>query len=235
MRFVAWILAAVLMVGCTAGQKRVEPTPKPGPTQPAQEQPKPEQPKPEQPKPEQPKPAEPAKLPTTPAEVEKALGARAREAVEVLKSKDMEKLAALVHPEKGVRFTPYSNVDKQKDLVFKAGELKGAWVNKRLYLWGNYDGSGDPINLGFADYYAKFVYDVDFASAPKIGWNESIGQGNSLDNWRTAYPEGAMVEFHFPGFNSKYAGMDWRSLRLVFEQTGNQWYLVGIIHAQWTI
>jgi hypothetical protein len=29
--------------------------------------------------------------------------------------------------------------------------------------------------------------------------------------------------------------MDWRSLRLVFEEQGGSWYLVGIVHDQWTI
>jgi (p)ppGpp synthase/HD superfamily hydrolase len=29
--------------------------------------------------------------------------------------------------------------------------------------------------------------------------------------------------------------MDWRSLRLVFEKKNDIWYLVGIIHDQWTI
>jgi hypothetical protein len=29
--------------------------------------------------------------------------------------------------------------------------------------------------------------------------------------------------------------MDWQSLRLVFEETAGNWYLVGIVHDQWTI
>jgi (p)ppGpp synthase/HD superfamily hydrolase len=29
--------------------------------------------------------------------------------------------------------------------------------------------------------------------------------------------------------------MDWRSLRLVFEKKDDIWYIVGIIHDQWTI
>ena len=43
------------------------------------------------------------------------------------------------------------------------------------------------------------------------------------------------MEYHFPGIDPKFEGMDWRSLRLVFEQKNCTWYLVGIIHAQWTI
>ncbi len=29
--------------------------------------------------------------------------------------------------------------------------------------------------------------------------------------------------------------MDWCSLRLVFEKWGAQYYLVGVVHDQWTI
>ncbi|HWI51813.1 MAG TPA: hypothetical protein VNT01_06715 [Symbiobacteriaceae bacterium] len=228
MRWMALLLAVVLIAGCaTAGGGKPAPAPAPGGggTTPPVVQPKPpvEQP-----------PAQ-AERPKTPAEVEKALGARAREAVGVLKAQDMEKLAALAHPTLGIRFSQYGHVNLGKDVVLQASELKNAWVNKRLYQWGIADGSGRPINLGFRDYYQKFVYDVDFAAAPKVGWNESIGKGNTIDNWREAYPDGVMVEFHYPQFDPKYQGMDWRSLRLVFEPKGNQWYLVGIIHAQWTI
>lgn len=43
------------------------------------------------------------------------------------------------------------------------------------------------------------------------------------------------VEYHFPGFEKKYEGKDWKSLRLVFEKKNDRWYLVGIVHDQWTI
>lgn len=234
-RWMAWILTATLLVaGCTTGKAKptpapVTPAPAPAPAPTPTPEPEPEP----APEPEKPKP-DPGPLPKTPAEVEKVLGPRAREVVAVLKARDMNRLMAWAHPEKGVRFTPYGYVNKKEDLVFAAEDLPGAWVNKRLYQWGIHDGSGEPINLGFRDYFEKFVYDVDFATAPKMGWNESVGHGNILDNWKEAYPEGFMVEFHFPGFDPKYGGMDWRSLRLIFERKGTAWFLVGIIHAQWT-
>ncbi|MDF2630287.1 MAG: hypothetical protein K0R39_4118 [Symbiobacteriaceae bacterium] len=184
-----------------------------------------------QPKP----PPQPETPPKTPAEVEKVLGARAREVVNHLKSKDVARIAGVIHPEKGVRFSQYGHVNTTSDLVFGPQALKDAWNNKRLYQWGTFDGSGDPINLGVQDYFNRFVYDVDFAAAPQMGWGVSIGKGNTTDNWKEAYPDGVMVEFHFPQIDPKYEGMDWRSLRLVFEKKGSEWMLVGIIHAQWTI
>jgi len=29
-----------------------------------------------------------------------------------------------------------------------------------------------------------------------------------------------VVEYHFPGIDPQYGGLDWRSLRLVFQQSG---------------
>jgi len=102
-------------------------------------------------------------------------------------------------------------------------------------VWGAYDGTGDPINLTFEGYYNKFIYDVDFANAKIIGNNTVVGHGNSLINISEVYPGAVFIEYHFPGFDPQYNGMDWRSLRLIFEEKDGAWYIVGIVHDQWTI
>lgn len=152
-----------------------------------------------------------------------------------LKNKDMESLADFIHPDKGVRFTPYSYVDTKKDLVFNKADIKTLMTDNEKKLWGAFDGTGDPIKMTFAEYYKKFVYDVDFLEAPQIVFNQEIQRGNSLLNLKEAYPGASNIEYHFDGFDKQYNGMDWRSLRLVFEQKDDKWYLVGIIHEQWTI
>ena len=154
---------------------------------------------------------------------------------QLLQDQDMSGLSAYVHPNDGVRFTPYSYVNPQSDVVFTAAQLTGALQDTQVYNWGAYDGTGEPIQLNFADYYDKFVYDVDFAAPHMIGNNVEIGTGNALNNIAQAYPDGSFVEFHFTGFDPQYEGMDWKSLRLVFEELNGTWYLVGIVHNQWTI
>ena len=153
----------------------------------------------------------------------------------MLKDKDLTKLAKLVHPEKGVRFTPYSYVDVNKDVKITATEFAGLMAETKKRLWGAFDGTGDPIDMTFTEYYKKFVYDVDFLEAPQIVFNQPMQRGNSLVNMKEAYPDAVFIEYHFPGIDPQYNGMDWRSLRLVFEQKDSKWYLVGIIHDQWTI
>ncbi|OQA22175.1 MAG: hypothetical protein BWY63_00948 [Chloroflexi bacterium ADurb.Bin360] len=167
----------------------------------------------------------------SPEDTALALGAQALAA---LKAQDMAALAALAHPTQGVRFSPYAFV-RDEDLVFTPAQLNGAFSDSTVYEWGAYDGSGEPINLTFAGYYQEFIFDQDYTTAEAVSANERLGQGNSIDNSQEAYPGAMVVEYHFPGFNPDYEGMDWVSLRLVFQEFEGRWVLVGIIHDQWTI
>jgi hypothetical protein len=55
-----------------------------------------------------------------------------------------------------------------------------------------------------------------------------------IDNVQQVYPGASVVEYHFPGFDDQYEGMDWRSLRLVLAQNDNaEWTLYGVIHDEW--
>ncbi len=162
------------------------------------------------------------------------VGAVADRVVAALATGSPEALVAFVHPDSGVRFSPYGYVDTQNDRVLDAGTLSSPDEAGQLH-WGQFDGTGEPIDLTIREYFERFVYAVDFADAPELGFNTRIGKGNSLDNAPEVYPDGIRVEYHFPGFDAKYAGLDWRSLRLVFEHKNNCWYLTGIIHDQWTV
>jgi hypothetical protein len=170
--------------------------------------------------------------------VDEAVAARAAQAVMALKDRDMDELAGLVHPDKGVRFSPYTYVrvgPEGEDLVFGAAQIPGLLADPTVYHWGVFDGSGEPIDLTFAAYYERFIYDADFSRPDVVGLDETVGQGNTINNIAEVYPEAVTVEYHFEGFDPQYAGLDWRSLRLVFEAHGGSWYLVGIVHDEWTI
>lgn len=160
---------------------------------------------------------------------------RAREAITALKNYDMEKLSELVHPDKGVRFTPYGYIEVDRDILFSSDKIRNIGKDNTKYVWGYYDGIGDPIELTFSDYYKRFIYDADFINAEEIGYNRVIGTGNSINNSLEVYKDAIIVEYHFPGIDPKYEGFDWRSLRIAFEKMNDSWYIVGIIHDEWTI
>lgn len=104
-----------------------------------------------------------------------------------------------------------------------------------IYTWGSYDGSGEPIDLIFSDYYDRFVYNQDFANPHIVGNNQIVQTGNTINNIEEVYPNAQFVEFHFTGFDPQYTGMDWTSLRIVMEEYNSQLYIIGIIHDEWTI
>lgn len=152
-----------------------------------------------------------------------------------IKEKDFAAVATFVHPEKGVRFTPYTYVSVKDDLVFTKEEIKDFLSLPKEYLWGYFDGSGEEIKITPAQYYERFIYSKDFLNAEQVSYNEVLSFGNILENQFEVYPGAIVAEYYFSGFDPQYEGMDWQSLRLVFQQHEEAWYLVGIIHNQWTI
>lgn len=183
-------------------------------------------------------PPTPTQVPMTegnPDSGQQMIADRAQLVVETLKERDVQTLAELIHPQKGVRFSPYSTVNEQQ-LVFSAEQVARMDTDTTIYTWGAYEGIGFPIELTFADYFNRFVYSHDFAQAERVGYNESVGKGTAVHNsWNFYGSNVIVVEYHFPGFDPKYEGMDWVSLGLVFEEVDQQWYVSGIIHDQWTI
>ncbi len=151
-----------------------------------------------------------------------------------LKENHYNQLIGLIHPEICLRFSPYSFLN-QDNLSFCPGDLNELITSEMSYTWGHFDGTGHPIELTFQDYHQKFIYDADYFKPLKIGYNVEVSYGNSINNIQEIYPDGMMIEYHFPGFDPQYGGLDWRSLRLVFVQENGQWYLTAIIHCEWTI
>jgi hypothetical protein len=151
------------------------------------------------------------------------------------KKKDYQQLAAFMPPGAGTRFSPYGFVDTLHDQILSAKQLTALSQDQKKIQWGIFDGTGEPIKLSLDKYFDKFVYDVDFLNAKKRSVNKMIGAGNSLNNLQSIYPGCDFIEFYFPAFDPKYEGMDWKGLRLVFKKEKTKYYLVAIIHDQWTI
>ncbi|MGI6225629.1 MAG: BsuPI-related putative proteinase inhibitor [Peptococcales bacterium] len=165
----------------------------------------------------------------------KAIKETADRLIHALSVKDFECISDFVHPAKGLRFTPYTYVSPEQDVVFNVKEVQNYFKVQEHYLWGYYDGTGEEIFLTPGEYYDEFIYPEDFKNAEKIGYNEVLSFGNMLENQFEIYQDAIVVEYYFPGFNPDYAGLDWRSLRLVFEEYEGNWKLVGLINNQWTI
>jgi len=167
-----------------------------------------------------------------PVDPEQEVLLRADQVIELMASvENIADLAPYVHPEKGVRFSPYVYVQEDSDLVFSAEELGNLQLSDQ-YEWGVYDGSGFPIELSVEGYWQKFVYAADYLEAEPI-YNEIVSRGTLINNTQEVYDAAVFVDYYVPG-SEQYGGMDWRSLRLFFEPYEGEFYLVGVVNDQWT-
>lgn len=151
-----------------------------------------------------------------------------------LKHQDYEALAQVIHPQRGVTCTPLSTVSPGSDRVLTPEQIRGLAGDPSVYTWGTSDERGAPVSMTMAQYFAQYVYDTDYTQAPLIGLDQVVISGNALENLNEIYPECRFVDFAVPGQEQANQGMDWHSLKLVFEETDAGWLLVAFVHGQWT-
>jgi len=170
----------------------------------------------------------PPPAPATPMEA-------ARAALGLFASGDFQGLAALVHPVKGLHFSPSAFVDRAEGVVLTPEEVSELGTDRSVRDWGWFDGSGEPIRSDFAEYSALFVRADEFLEAPRVGSEGRIGVSTTVDNIAALFPGAETVEFHLPGTDPDFEGMDWSSLRLVFLPMDSRWRLVAVVHDRWSI
>jgi len=156
-----------------------------------------------------------------------------KEILTVLKNKDYKKLVRFIHPEKGIRFSMYAFVNTREDKHFSKAEFEKYQPAKTIFTWGALDGSGDLYKATIDQYLERWVYSKDFITG-RLTLNGFQCKGNSLNNLKEAYPGADFTENYIKGSEAN-AEMDWKALRLVFEQFQRKYYLVGVINDQWTI
>ena len=155
------------------------------------------------------------------------------EILSALKSKDYDRFSQFIHPEKGVRFSMYAYVQPEKDKHFSREDFNRYISLPTKFTWGEKDGTGDLLVISLENYLQQWVFKRDFTRA-QFYLNEFKGKGNSLNNLKKIYPEADFTENYIPG-SEKYSGMDWNSLRFVFEEFQGEYYLVAVINDEWTV
>lgn len=152
-----------------------------------------------------------------------------------LHENDYDSLSKLVHPEFGVIFSPYATVNLSSDMFFTPKEIMNFNDDAQKYIWGIYDGIGDPIELTVSEYFARFVNDVDFTKCENFGINKILRASNSLENISEVFPNCRYIDCYIPDANDPENGFNWKSLRLVFEENGGKLYLTAIGHNEYTV
>lgn len=152
-----------------------------------------------------------------------------------IKADDYDALSQVVHTEYGVVFSPYATINLASNKRFTASQVGDFFEDKNKYVWGKYDGNGEPIELTPPEYFDTFVFDKDFTQASEIGVDKVIRSGNSLENIKEVFPNVRFVDFHIAGTDQASGGLDWSSLRLGFEEFKGELKLTVILHSEWTV
>lgn len=161
---------------------------------------------------------------------EQALGIQS-----ALANKDYASIISDIHPTRGVRFSMYAYVRPQSDKVFSRAQFTQYLQQSNIrFTWGEKDGTGELLVTPLPKYLETWVNAKQFDNQPTISVNDSKAIGNSINNLNQVYQDADFVEFYHGG-SEQYSGMDWRAIRLVFDEYQGQRYLVAIISDQWTI
>ena len=159
----------------------------------------------------------------------------AQQVVEAFKAKDAAALARLVHPVKGVRFSPSAYVDVKGDIVLFREQVGQFWADRKTHTWGFAEGTGDPIRMTPSQYCDRYIMNRDFSHPSSINVNHDRAMGNTNNNAAVVYPQGTRVEYFIePSGGKGSPEFDWAALRLVFEASQGSWFLVAVIHDEWT-
>ena len=153
--------------------------------------------------------------------------------LEYIRDDDYAALSNVVHPEFGVVFSPYATVTISAVQRFSAKDVANFSTDSHVYVWGVYNGSGQPIEHTPVEYITNFVPAADFFGETIIGINRIVRRGNALENITEVFPNVKFIDFHLPGQETGEE-LDWRSLRLGFEEYNGYFRLVVIIYSTWT-
>ena len=163
--------------------------------------------------------------PLSAEETKEAVGPLAMRVLQAMRLHDMRTLATAVHPVKGVRFAPYDFLDEAADRHLTAGEIRRAWGSRKVRMWGAYDGSGDPIRLTFAGYFREVRLRPRLRGSGRAELrHRAAGNGGGTRQFAEESPNAVIAEAHVPGTDPALGGMDWRTLRLLFEEHDGAWY-----------
>ena len=154
--------------------------------------------------------------------------------IDLLANNELIQFSEHFHPEKGCTFMPYTFLSYINQ-IFKTSAFKKHFDLNEKLTWGSQNGSGEPIVLTIPDYFSKWVYDFDFKTkATEIHINGELAFSNTLNNISEVFPEAQCIEF-YNEWTTKYEGMDWKSLIFHVEKLENTYYLVAVVHNQWSI
>lgn len=154
--------------------------------------------------------------------------------IDALDNEDMQTVSEYVDPEKGLTFSPYVYV--MDDAVkFDKEDVPTMLAGPEEFDWGDSDGKGEPIELTPEDYFDEFMDMEPYQDPDDVLVDDPQDRGNTKNNIKDVFPDATVIEYYNKG-SDEYAGIDWESVNLVYEENdAGDLQLVAIVRDMWTI
>lgn len=144
--------------------------------------------------------------------------------------KDPAELATLVGSQ-GLTLSPFASITEETLTLSKEEIATQADQDRN---WGTTSGEGAAIVLTLNEYLDGVRSRAALVSTVEIGYDEIIGGGNSINNIAAVFPDATVVEYNHPGTNF-FGGLDWTSVRFVFDDDNGALVLRALVSDQWEI
>lgn len=166
-------------------------------------------------------PPAPAEQRMTADQARATLADQADRVMKALRARDATALAAMIDEDEGLALNPFS---QGSDLpVLTPYEVRGCLQDRRLRDWGDRGGDGDTVSLTCADYWKKYLGNVDLGSPSDVTYNEMHKRSPDADSPLVVASHDIFVRYFFA---HKNRASD--VLTLVFTTKGRAWRLIEI-------
>ena len=167
------------------------------------------------------------------ANIERKLLKESADIFSYLENSEFEKLAEKVDPIEGVTFTIFADFVKTDNyggtpVTLTKNEIVGS-LDKQ-FVWGQGDG-GPPIEVTFREYVHEYL--LKYERGEKITY-ETITFNKSafvfsgvINTIHKNYPNAKYVEYYAPVEDGNDRAF--QSIRFVFQEREDTWYLIGIV------
>ncbi|MBU9710942.1 hypothetical protein [Evansella tamaricis] len=158
--------------------------------------------------------------------VEEVVRSKSAEILKLIQANNYLELSEFVHPEKGVRLSEYDDV--VDGLVFQKNEVEGFLDDRQRYTWSS-EIDGSYTVHEYIQRYVLTYKNQGNLSFDRTEFNQSVSNHVDLVTIYEVFPEGVFVEY----FSSEAGetAEEWQALRFVFEEFGDDWYLVAVTRA----
>lgn len=157
----------------------------------------------------------------------------AKGVVELISEKKWKEFSKIIHPKEGVKFSPYTYVTEEA-VTLKAEQFLDLTKNKKKASWGFYEGSGDPIQLNFNEYYQEFLYKLPYAQAkPGKPNEEQTTIGSTVNNIPKAFSGEGVLTVQFFIQKDKEELFNSGGLTIVLKKDQEKLYVIGLVNCYW--